>query len=153
MKTIGEIASELQIPVEILICIVYVLTSLGIRYYEHIYGYTPWIHESSVAALLGLVVGGLMYFASGTSIQFNNDIFFYLVLPPIIFSAGYGLKKKNFFRYINSIALFGIVGTLINFGLISAAAHYFPYIWYSPKLARRLTWKNSMLLASVLGDV
>eukprot|EP00968_Pinguiococcus_pyrenoidosus_P011521 scaffold927_cov230-Pinguiococcus_pyrenoidosus.AAC.3 len=36
---------------------------------------------------------------------------------------GYALKKKNFFRYLYYIVLFGIVGTVIVFGFVSAVAY------------------------------
>ena len=41
-------------------------------------------------------------------------------LPPIIFYAGLSVKKKKFFRNFPSIALLGIVGTWILFGVIAA---------------------------------
>lgn len=48
-------------------------------------------------------------------LNFNDNLFFYGLLPPIIFAAGYNLKKRRFFEYFFYIALYGIFGTLICF--------------------------------------
>ena len=42
-------------------------------------------HESGPAILLGLAVGLMMNYGTGQQFDFNPDIFFYVVLPPIIF--------------------------------------------------------------------
>ena len=53
------------------------------------------------------------------TINFNHEIFFTLILPPIIFGAGYNLRRKFFFKYIFYILLFGVIGTVINFCLVA----------------------------------
>ena len=141
-------------PVVIFICISYSMTSLAITRFKEIYGYSPWCHESSIAALIGLIVGGAIKFFTGSTVEFDNDVFFYIVLPPIIFSAGLSLKKKMFFRYISLITLFGVIGTIVNFCLITAVAYHATRMFdFRDNLFDRpvnLSWEHAMFLAAVL---
>lgn len=143
-----------MVPVVICICISYSMTSLAISRYKEVYGYNPWCHESSITALIGLLVGGAIKFLTGSAVEFDNDVFFYVVLPPIIFSAGLSLKKKMFFRYISLITLFGVMGTVINFSLITAVAYHATRIFdFRDNIFDRpvnLSWEHAMLLAAVL---
>jgi NhaP-type Na+/H+ or K+/H+ antiporter len=146
--------ASVVVPVVICICISYSMTSLAISRYKEVYGYNPWCHESSITALIGLLVGGAVKFFTGSAVEFDNDVFFYVVLPPIIFSAGLSLKKKMFFRYISLITLFGVMGTVINFSLITAVAYHATRMFdFRDNIFDRpvnLSWEHAMLLAAVL---
>jgi len=110
-------------------------------------------HESVPTLLLGAVLG---LAARSRSISLDGESFFEFVLPFIILQQGYALKKKNFFRYLYYIVLFGIVGTVIVFGFVSAVAYVatrlpepFVLVWEKGERLE-LTVLQCMKLAAVL---
>ena len=51
--------------------------------------------------------------------KFNEEIFFDICLPLIIFASGYNLKRRKFFENIGNIEIFGIFGTVLTWALYS----------------------------------
>ena len=80
-----------------------------------------FLTEGSLALLCGLFAGGGFFFyfeRKGTHIPaelaaFNYDIYMSLLLPPIIFYAGFSIKKKHFFSNIGALATLGVAGTIL----------------------------------------
>ncbi|XP_035547652.1 sodium/hydrogen exchanger 2-like isoform X2 [Juglans regia] len=91
----------------------------------HLLEENRWMNESITALAIGLCTGIVILLTTGGKsshlLVFSEDLFFIYLLPPIIFNAGFQVKKKQFFRNFMTIMLFGAIGTLISFAIISLA--------------------------------
>ena len=56
-------------------------------------------------------------------ITFDEELFLYVLLPPIIFEAGFTLSKSHFFSNLATILLFAVVGTLASTFCIGQAIY------------------------------
>lgn len=97
----------------------------------HLLEESRWMNESITALAIGLGTGTVILLTSGGKsshiLEFKQEFFFIYLLPPIIFNAGFQVKKKQFFQNFTTITSFGAIGTLISFAVISfGAARLFP---------------------------
>ncbi|WCJ43190.1 sodium hydrogen exchanger 2 [Euphorbia peplus] len=133
-ETIGSIialqdsSSFLSTTTIIALCVFFALLCACIVI-GHLLEENRWANESITALLLGLCAGALVLLInkgqSSNLLAFSEDLFFLYLLPPIIFNAGFQVKKKQFFKNFTIILLFGILGTVISFCLISLGAFLF----------------------------
>ena len=106
----------------------------------------PFLHESVVAIILGAIIGGIFALAVHKDISFSNEIFFTFILPPIIFAAGYNLRKSLFFENFGIISFLGVIGTIICFVIMTALISFFNHFIF----VGLLSTPEVMLLSSVL---
>jgi NhaP-type Na+/H+ or K+/H+ antiporter len=64
---------------------------------------------------MGLLLGYLFNEYELFDFEFNEQGFFYFILPPIVFSGGYNLKRRRFFRNFDYICIYGLLNTVLNF--------------------------------------
>eukprot|EP00898_Chlorokybus_atmophyticus_P003337 jgi/Chlat1/4003/Chrsp26S04077 len=91
---------------------------------------TRFLNEASMDVLIGMAAGGCVLIVQGMRqgsvslhlLQLDETIFFIYLLPPIIFNAGFSMKKKNFFRNFTRIMLFGVIGTFISVAVVATGS-------------------------------
>lgn len=52
-------------------------------------------------------------------LKFDEKLFFYVCLPPIVFASGFNMHRGTFFANIKLVMIFGVIGTLISFSMFS----------------------------------
>uniref|UniRef100_A0A2D4PKI0 Sodium/hydrogen exchanger 8 n=1 Tax=Micrurus surinamensis TaxID=129470 RepID=A0A2D4PKI0_MICSU len=105
------------------ICII--LVHLLIRYRLH------FLPESVAVVSLGILMGAVIKIIESQKLanwkeeeMFRPNMFFLLLLPPIIFESGYSLHKGNFFQNIGSITLFSVIGTAISAFIVGGGIYF-----------------------------
>ncbi|XP_017757707.1 PREDICTED: sodium/hydrogen exchanger 7 isoform X4 [Eufriesea mexicana] len=79
---------------------------------------------------------------------FDPEIFFNIILPPIIFHAGYSLKRKYFFRNLGAILMYALIGTSISAFVIGALMYAF--VQLIPHLSKPLTFLDTLYFGALI---
>jgi len=139
---VGWTSSEEEASQYFLVFITLLGIQLVLSKYLHM---TPRLNailpESGVAIIVGVIAGALVRLfvpisfnddgnSSNTSspfeglLTFSATIFFLALLPPIVFNAGYTLRRELFFRYIQPILLLSCVGTVLSTLVIGTILYF-----------------------------
>lgn len=62
--------------------------------------------------------------ANAAVAKFDTDLFFLLLLPPIIFEAGYNMQRRKFFSNLGAICCYAFIGTAVSAVIIAAFVYY-----------------------------
>ncbi|GAA0169794.1 secondary carrier transporter [Lithospermum erythrorhizon] len=107
------------VPITVFVVILCLCLIIG-----HLLEENRWVNESITALFIGAISGTIILFVSSGKhshiLRFDEELFFIYLLPPIIFNAGFQVKKKQFFHNFFTIMMFGVVGAFISSIIITA---------------------------------
>eukprot|EP01051_Picozoa_sp_SAG22_P015587 SAG22_NODE_2057_length_3067_cov_2.004043_2_plen_373_part_00 len=104
-----------------------------------------YIHEAGGHLLIGVLCGLVLNILYGTGAthgdgtidqgevaatkivsvaKFDTNLFFLLLLPPIIFEAGYNMQRRKFFANIGAICCYAFIGTAVSAVIIAGFVYY-----------------------------
>jgi NhaP-type Na+/H+ or K+/H+ antiporter len=127
-----------------------------------------WLPEAGGCIIVGAVVS-LIFTSiqnhsgndsgSGTSTtafdydsSFNDELFMYILLPPIIFQASLSIHKKQFTKLLYPILMFAIFGTFLSSILIGYIVHYCT-LYIPENITKTIPLLDSLLYGSLISSV
>lgn len=113
-----------------------------------------WLPEAGGCILVGAVVG------AGLTTQlpqyqmnlgtFNDDLFLFILLPPIIFHASLSIDKGKFKTFLFPIMMFAVVGTILSAVVTGFVVHYLTQV---VSLTTTIPLLDSMIFGSLISSV
>jgi solute carrier family 9 (sodium/hydrogen exchanger), member 6/7 len=92
------------------------------------------VHETVLSIFAGMIIGLVLRLNASdfilSNVSFNYQMFFNLLLPPIILASGFELHQANFFRHLGAILTFAFAGTFISAVILGVII----WIWTSMNL-------------------
>ncbi|KAI7743340.1 hypothetical protein M8C21_003221 [Ambrosia artemisiifolia] len=115
------------LPITLFVAVLCLCLAIG-----HVINKNRWVNESITAIIIGCFVGTIILctnkWKNSKLLRFDEELFFIYLLPPIIFNAGFSMKKKQFFHNFFPIMLFGVIGVFISTSIVAAGCW-----WLFPK--------------------
>ncbi len=119
-----------------------------------------WLPEAGgciiVGAIVSLILNSFFTGKNTTTLfdynSFNDELFMYILLPPIIFQASLSIHKKQFTKLLYPILMFAVFGTFLSSILIGYIVHYGTY--YIPdNITTTIPLLDSMLYGSLISSI
>jgi NhaP-type Na+/H+ or K+/H+ antiporter len=81
-------------------------------------------HQASYILVIGILISAFVKFGLAErdmmeNLKFDEKLFFYVCLPPIVFASGFNMHRGTFFQNIKLVMIFGVLGTIISFTMFS----------------------------------
>jgi len=110
-----------------------------------------WLPEAAACMLVGITMAGITALAGYSMEQFafDEEIFMYILLPPIIFEAALTVNKREFRRRRGAIMVFAVFGTLIS-SFVTGAATYYTAKYLGQN---SLTMLDSLVFGSLISSI
>ncbi|EQC32031.1 sodium/hydrogen exchanger 3 [Saprolegnia diclina VS20] len=109
------------------------------------------LSKSGMALLVGVLCG--LAIATDPALYqrlgFQYTIFFDVLLPPIIYEAGFSVQRLAFFQNVGAILLTAILGTLISAGVIGLGLYLAGHAGAGPQLE----WVEACLFGALISAV
>lgn len=93
----------------------------------------------------------------GTQISYASvdpEVFFNIILPPIVLNAGLSLKRRHFFRNIGAIFTYAFLGTVLSVGLVGYSIygmiHLLKYFGYASTLSDIFSLTNCLQFGAII---
>ena len=89
-------------------------------------------HTTGIVVVSGICLSAIIWKIASSidsvdfimeDMRFDADVFFYLILPLIVFPSGYNMRRKKFFANIGTIMKFGFVGTIFCFSIYTGLTY------------------------------
>ena len=155
--TLGQNGDEEQTAAAF--CVLLLLVA-GVVWLSHVVKHSrfTFITQGSLALMVGLVSGSILYMyfvvykessIPSALVAFQYEVYMDLFLPPIIFYAGFSIKKKAFFSNFGALVTLGVFGTILS-AVVMAMMSYFVLAWLGLDDAAHVS--NSLALGVVLSS-
>ena len=160
-EAVNEQVAAFSMVMMISILLLTIILGVALKHYK-----SRWVHQSGAALALGLALGCFVFFALESSyatmsadmqytvkafakcMQFDTQFFFLVLLPPVIFEAGYTLHPTTFFQNADAISVFAFLGSFtssVTTGVLMYAAGVFGFGY-------EFSLKSSLLFGALISS-
>ena len=125
--------------------------------FHHLHFLSRAFPESCVLILIGIIVGIIAHFSNLNNDnhfpKFTSDLFFNVLLPPIILDAAYSIYDRDFLANLAAVLIFAVIGTLFNVFTIGYGLYLVDYLGWMGQLPAQLDTIQCLTFSSLISAV